>query len=218
MGRAFIAVRVAAFVVGVLVSAFACSRTASAEGGGLASVAEAILADAPSRDLYLAIAGTGSVVEVLREEPWTVPGVVLPANMAVGASTTSYCDGSGVCRRFVVRFPARMDLRSPFGVNSLRHELAHALAFARAGLHSHDDLGHPRPETFYEAWRISGDRHQSDQPSGWYCWAAYHPYVPHIDAVTGLVVMPGPEQGTAEHLRARREWTSCEVARTGRFR
>lgn len=179
-------------------------------------VAGAIIADQTSRELYTAIVGTGAVVDVSIATPRAATGAPVTESLLVVGSNTSYCDDDGRCREFEIRLAAGTDLRSPAGVNRLRHELAHALAFARAGRGKHDDLGHPRPATFYEAYQVSGPREAFEAPA-WYCWAAYFPYAPRIDPLTGFAVMPGPEPGTPEELMARREWTSCEVARTGTF-
>ena len=87
-------------------------------------------------------------------------------------------------------------------LTTLVHELAHAYDGMDDGA-LNGSRGHPRPDDFMEASRLTAGR-QPWEPSPWYCWAA------GADS-KGTLYAPPTE-------RARAEWYACEVARTGRLK
>lgn len=93
------------------------------------------------------------------------------------------------------------DLRRAVAIATLVHELAHVYDGMDDGQFN-GSRGHPRPDDYIEASRLTGVR-QAWEPSPWYCWAA-----------------GADGHGTfnvAVDDRARAEWYACEVTRTGRL-
>jgi hypothetical protein len=95
----------------------------------------------------------------------------------------------------------RANRHTALALTTLVHELAHVYDAMDDG-EFNGSRGHPRPDDFIEASRLTGGR-EPWEPTPWYCWAAGADSHGTLDA-------PPTD-------RARGEWYACEVARTGRL-
>jgi len=174
-------------------------------------LSEALLADPVALDLFNAIKLTGIEFRIVANT-WDENRRSIAGQMGIEpARTWSTCAlEEGRCLRVVIEIQSWFDLSTPTGRIVLRHELAHALSRALRADGKDDNLGHPRPTTFEEAYRLAGARGIGEPPA-WYCWAANQPW--KVVIINGLGISVADD--TPE---ARAEWTACEVARTGVFR